>query len=531
MSSIPRAINAPRLLAYLAGRELPKLRDQHFTSLTATRNTLGKFLGKEILPHVKKWEETGSYMEGGKVRADNLASTLSKLSNLGLLGISVPEELGGAGLPYHDSYSVVQMLAKVWPALAVTVCVNQSVEDAISKFGFPSQKRDILSSLAERGLGAIAITEPQAGSDVSGIRTFARKEGDKYVLNGSKIFITSAGLADVYLTFALTDSGRGDGKKISAFLVGKNAPGFSIGSLEHKLGQKSSPTGEIVFEECALPEEMMLGKPGEGMKILYHLLSGGRIGIASLAQGIAEAAYETAAEYAQQRKQFGQPIGNFPEIKDMLAQMKYFVHASEVLIKYAAYLKDNFYTEAEDINAVVTAASMAKYYASEKGKIVAANALQIHGGNGYSIEYPLGRYLNDIAVTSIYEGTSQIQKYIIGKHLPLFVNSIVETEKTIDLFFADRPSIAGHEEEIGMIYDAMNEAKKELQRAINDHDISYHDSILLTDYMVARLMMLKTALLANHDGVSREGVEENLAETVLAAKFLGLTLDSYRIFK
>ncbi len=520
------------LMAYIAGDELPVLGEEYLKGLKDMEAVLEDFLVTEIKPNVPKWEDQGSYKQGNKVIAGPLEDALKKIADLDILGISVPEENKGLGLKHYYTYRVVKMLAYFWPSLAVTVGVNASVEDAINKFGTQDQKAALLPGLGAKGLGAIAITEPNAGSDVMNMSTFARKEGDSYILNGAKIFITSAGLASVYIVFAVTDLGNGPDrkKKISAFLVNKDTPGFSIGAIEHKLGQKASPTGEIIFENCKVPEKAMLGKPGDGMKILYYMLTGGRIGIASLALGIARSAYDSAFEYANQRKQSGKAIGEFLQIEEKLTNMKFYIDASELLIRYASYLKDQPGDAPQDINAMVTAASMAKLFSAEKGKITADNALQIYGGVGYTESFPLARYSRDITVTKIYEGTSEIQQNIIKRNISLFLNSETGIEKAIDSYLEAHPVIAGHEQEIETIYDAISKAKEKLHTAVKEKRETHHDSDLLVDLVITRLMLFKAIFLANQGGVSQDTIEKHLNDALLASKFLRSTLSDYEIF-
>ncbi len=528
-----RKVQSPiELMSYVAGDELPELEEKHFENLRNMEDTIEDFLKNEIIPNVPEWENQGSHKEGDKVVAEALENALKKIAGLDIFGISVPKEYHGLSLSHYYTYRIIKMLSSAWPSLAVTVGVNASVTDAINKFGTKDQKEKILTELASKGLGAIAITEPDAGSDVMNMKAFARKEGNSYILNGTKIFITSAGIASVYLVFAVTDKGEAPGgkKKISAFLVDKDAPGFSIGTIEHKMGQKASPTGELIFEECRIPEENMLGKPGKGMNVLYYMLTGGRIGIASLALGIARAAYDAASEYAKQRRQFAKAIGEFPQIEEKLTNMKFYIDASELLIRYASYLKDQNADAPQDINAMVTAASMSKLFSSEKGNIVVLDALKIHGGYGYTEDYPLERYLRDIIVTMTYEGTSEIQQNIIKKHISLFLNSEIDIEKLIDSYFDTYSTIAGHEQSIETIYEAMNEAKEKLRKAIEEKRITHHDSDLLVDLVITRLMLFKAIFLANQDNVPRETIEKSLDDALLASKFLRSDLTDYEIF-
>jgi len=520
------------LMAYIAGDELPGLEKEYFEDLKDMEAMVRDFLETEIKKDVPKWEDQGSYKQGDKVIAEPIEDALKKIAELGILGISVPEKYNGLGLKHYYTYRIVKELAYFWPSLAVTVGVNSSVMDSINKFGTESQKTKLLPELDSKGLGAIAITEANAGSDVMNMQTFARKDGNDYVLNGSKLFITSAGIAGAYIVFAVTDKGEAPGskKKISAFLVNKDTPGFSIGAIEHKLGQKASPTGELIFENCRIPEGAMLGKPGEGMVVLYYMLTGGRIGIASLALGIARAAYDAASGYAEQRKQFGKPLGKFVQIEEKLANMKFYIDASELLIRYASYLKDPDSDAPQDMNAMVTAASMAKLFSTEKGKAVTLDALQIHGGYGYTKEYPAERYLRDITVTTVYEGASEIQQNIIKRYIPLFLNSETGIEKAIDSYFKAHPVISGHEQAIETIYETMNMAKEKLRKAVEEKKETHHDSNLLVNLIITRLTLFKAIFLANLENVSQESIEKHLNDALLASKFLRSALADYEIF-
>jgi len=516
------------LMAYIAGDELPGLEKERFEGLEDLAGMVRKFLKEKVAPYVQEWEDLESHKEGDRVVSETLEDVLRQLAGLGIFGISAPEEYNGLGLGHYYTYRIIEILSNAWPSLAVTIGVNASVMDAINKFGTEKQKQDILKGLAEKGLGAIAITESDAGSDVMNMGLSAHKHGNSYILNGRKIFITSAGIASVYIVFAVTDKGgEGGRKKISAFLVDKGTLGFSIGTIEKKMGQKASPTGELIFDKCEIPEDAMLGKPGEGMNILYYMLTGGRIGIASLALGIAKLAYDAASSYAEQRITFGKAIDKHEEIKDTLDRMRLYIDASELLIRYASFLKDQGAETPEEINAMVTAASMAKLFASEKGEKVVRDALQIHGGAGYTREYPLARYLQDIIVTTIYEGTSQIQKKIIKGHIALFLSPEAGIEKAIDGYLKTYPYISGYEQEIIMIYEAINKAREKLRRAIDEKKVTYSSAELLVDLVITRLMLFKAIFLANQGTVAREIIRESLDKALFASVSLRNNLDEY----
>ncbi|MBU4342483.1 MAG: HAD-IA family hydrolase [Candidatus Omnitrophica bacterium] len=522
------------LMAYLAGEELPELEKRYFgDELSIMKDMIDEFVEKEIKPHVSEWERKGSRKEGDKVVTEALENILGELAKLSVLGASTPEEYGGAGFSHYYTYTILKILSYAWPSLGVTVGVNASVQDAINKFGKEEQKKRFLPGLASKGLGAIAITEPGAGSDVMKMRTFARKEGKHYILDTedestSKLFITSAGIADWYLVFAVTDKGEdGRKKRISAFLVDKGTPGFSIGKIEEKIGQHDSPTGELIFDHCEIPEENMLGEPGQGMQILFYMLTGGRIGIASLALGIAKAAYHAASKYAEKRVQFNKPIGEFQEIKDMLTNMKFYIDTSELLIRYASYLKDQDPDSSEDRNGMVTVASIAKLYASEKGDRVARDAIQIHGAYGYSKEYPVSRHLEDIVVATIYEGTSQIQKDIIQRYISLLLNSEIDVEKLIDSYLKIHPTIAGKGTMMEAVYRAMDSAKEKLGDAVDEERVTYREADLLTQLVVTRLMFFKAIFIAHQNNVPEETVAKGLENALLASRFLRDSIAEY----
>ena len=325
-------------------------------------------------------------------------ATVKRMAELGLLGIPVPEKWGGAGA---DIVAYVLALEEVNTSL---VC------DPLGRFGTPEQQERFLTPLASgRGLGCFALTEPQAGSDARNQTTLARVDGDHYVLDGRKLFVTNGRESTVALVFAQTDPAKAH-HGISAFLVEKGTPGFLVPKVEDKLGLRASDTAEFVFEGCRVPAANRLGAEGAGFTIAMKALDGGRIGIAAQAVGIARAALEASVRYARERRSFGVPIGQHQMIQWMLADMATSVDAARLLLWRAATLKDRG-------RPYGPASSMAKLFASETAMKVTTDAIQVHGGYGYIDEFPVGKYLRDARVTTLYEGTSQVQKLLLGRHL------------------------------------------------------------------------------------------------------------------
>lgn len=333
---------------------------------------------------------------------------IPKLAELNLLGVPFPEEYGGAGADNVSYAIVVEELSRVDASVGVIVSAHTSLGTwPIYKFGTPEQKEKYLRKLVTgEMLGAFALTEPGAGTDAAAGRTTAVLEGNEWVLNGSKIFITNGGYADVYVVTAMTDSSKGT-KGISAFIVDKNSPGFSVGEKEHKMGIKASSTTPLYFSDCHIPQENILGKPGEGFKIAMQTLDGGRIGIASQALGIAQGAFEAAINYSKERIQFGKPISAQQAIQWMIADMAVEIDASRLLVYRAAWNKDNDLPYSKE-------AAMAKVFAAETSSRVASRAIQIHGGYGYTENYPVERAYRDAKITELYEGTSEVQRMVIA---------------------------------------------------------------------------------------------------------------------
>ncbi|MEW9123373.1 MAG: acyl-CoA dehydrogenase [Thermotaleaceae bacterium] len=337
--------------------------------------------------------------------------TVEKLGRYGFLGIPIPKEYGGAGADNLAYAMAVEELSKVCATTGVIVSAHTSLcAWPIFEYGTQVQKDKYLIPLAKgKKLGAFGLTEPNAGTDAAGQQTKAILDGDDYILNGTKIFITNAGYADFYIIMAMTDKSKGI-KGISAFIVEKDFEGFSIGKKEEKMGIRGSSTCELIFQNCRVPKDNLLGRVGEGFKIAMKTLDGGRIGIAAQALGIAQGAIDETVKYVQERKQFGRPISKFQNIQFELADMQTKTDAARLLVYRAAKAKDNK-------ESYGTFAAMAKLYASEIAMEVTTKAVQLHGGYGYTREYPVERMMRDAKITEIYEGTSEVQKMVISSAL------------------------------------------------------------------------------------------------------------------
>ncbi|WP_044749322.1 acyl-CoA dehydrogenase [Bacillus alveayuensis] len=334
-----------------------------------------------------------------------------KMAELGLAGIPWPEEYGGIGSDYLAYVIAVEELSKVCASTGVTLSAHISLASwPIYKFGTEEQKQKYLRALATgEKLGAYGLSEPGAGSDVSSMKTRAVLDGDHYVLNGSKVWITNGGEAEIYVVFAVTDPEKKH-KGISAFIVEKGTPGFSIGKKEKKLGIRSSPTTELIFEDCRIPKENLLGQEGEGFKIAMMTLDGGRNGIAAQAVGIAQGALDAAVEYAKGRVQFGKPIIEQQGVGFKLADMATAIEAARLLTYQAAWLESNGLPYGKE-------SAMAKLFAGDTAMKVTVDAVQIFGGYGYTKDYPVERFMRDAKITQIYEGTQEIQRLVISRML------------------------------------------------------------------------------------------------------------------
>lgn len=334
-----------------------------------------------------------------------------KMADLGLTGIPFPEEYGGIGSDYLAYCVAVEELSRVCASTGVTLSAHTSLASwPIYKYGTEEQKQKYLVPLAQgTSIGGYGLTEPGSGSDAGGMRTTAKLDGDHYVLNGSKIFITNGGIADIYVVFAVTDP-TNKHKGTSAFIIESSFPGFSVGKKEQKLGIRSSPTTEIMFEDCRVPVENMLGEVGEGFKVAMTTLDGGRNGIAAQAVGIAQGALDAAVAYAKERVQFGKPIAAQQGVSFKLADMATAVEASRLLTYQAAW------RESENLSYGKESA-MSKLFAGDTAMKVTTEAVQVFGGYGYTKDYPVERYMRDAKITQIYEGTQEIQRLVISRML------------------------------------------------------------------------------------------------------------------
>jgi butyryl-CoA dehydrogenase len=334
--------------------------------------------------------------------------TVKKMGKLGLMGMTVSKEFGGGGLD-TVSYAIgVEEISRVCASHGVVMSVNNSLACfPIEKFGTDNQKKKFLTPLANgEKLGAFGLTEPSAGTDAASQQTVAVKSGDEYIINGSKIFITNGAVADTIVIFAMSDKTKGT-RGISSFIVDTKTPGFSIGTIEDKMGIRGSVQAELVFQDMHLPAKNLLGDEGKGFKIAMLTLDGGRIGIASQALGIAQAALDESLKYAKEREQFKKPIGKFQAIQWMIADMATEIQAARFLVYKAAFTKDTAKRYSAE-------AAMAKLYASDTAVKATRNAIQIHGGYGFIKDYPLERLYRDAKITEIYEGTSEVQRMVIA---------------------------------------------------------------------------------------------------------------------
>lgn len=337
--------------------------------------------------------------------------TVARMRELNLMGIPIPEEFGGSGSDYLTYVMVVEELSRACATTGVILSVHTSVcTYPIYQLGTDYQKQKYVIPLAKgEKLGAFALTEPSAGSDAANQQTTAVLDGDHYVLNGTKCFITNGEYADVFIITAMTDKSKGN-KGISAFIVEKDFLGFAVGQVEDKMGLKGSSTTEIILKDCIVPKENLLGKEGEGFKVAMSALDGGRVSIGAQAVGIAQASLDASIAYAKERKAFGKPIASFQAIQFMIAEMATKIEAARGLVHRAAWMKDNHLPSTQ-------LAAMAKYYAAETAMWCSNRAVQIHGGYGYTTNYPVERYMRDAKVTEIYEGTTEIQKIVIAGSL------------------------------------------------------------------------------------------------------------------
>jgi len=386
--------------AVLAGPSL-ELSEEH----KMIRDTAREFAQKEIAPIAAHFDETGEFP----------MATIKKMGALGLMGVEVPEEYGGANMDAMAYVLAMEEIAKADVSHSTIMSVNNSLYcHGILKFGAEEQKRKYVTPIASgKAIGAYSLTEPMSGSDAGTMKSRAVRDGDHYILNGRKSWVTSGPVADYMVLFTMTEPDQGH-RGITAFIVESDRPGFVRGKTEPKLGIRASATCEIVYDNYRCPVENRLGEEGEGFKIAMTVLDAGRIGIAAQALGVAGAALEASLQYAKTREAFGQTIGQFQGIQWMLADMKTRIEASRLLIWSAALAKDRAKRTGQRYT---LEASMAKLYASETAMWVTEKAVQIHGGMGYSKEMPLERYFRDAKITEIYEGTSEIQRLVIARNV------------------------------------------------------------------------------------------------------------------
>lgn len=368
--------------------------------LSDIRDMVRRFTREQLMPYAGAWDEQNYFPR----------EAYSQMAELGLLGMTAPEEYGGSALSRLASALVYEELAKGDMATAVGLSVHNMITGSLARFGNDQQKERWLSALASgRLLGAFSLSEAGSGSDAASLQCLAELRGDMYVLNGTKMWVTNAGEADLYLLMARTMPGSG-ARGISCFLVEKGTAGFTFGKTERKMGLHSSPTRELIFEHCSIPATARLGKEGQGFKIALSSLDSGRVNIGSVAVGVAQAAFETATSYAHERKQFDQTISTFQAVQFMLADMAMKTEAARLLVYEAAYKLDKGQHAG-------MYASMAKCFATDMAMQVTTDAVQVLGGAGYVRDYPAERYMRDIKVAQIFEGTNQIQRIVIARAL------------------------------------------------------------------------------------------------------------------
>jgi alkylation response protein AidB-like acyl-CoA dehydrogenase len=372
------------------------------------RRTVREFAEGEIAPHVMEWDEASRFP----------AEIIPKLSEMGFLGVIFPERYGGAGLGYLEYAIVIEELSRVDGSVGIIVAAHNSLcTNHIYKFGTEEQRKKYVVPLAQgEKLGCWSLTEPEAGSDAGGTRSVATRKDGGWLINGSKTFTTNGHYADVCVAMAATDLAKKQ-HGISAFVVDRGTPGFRPGKKENKLGLRASDTSEVVFTDCHVAAENLLGKEGEGFINSLQILDGGRISIASLGLGMAQGAYECALSYAKQRKQFGKPIADFQAIQFKLADMATEIEAARLLTYQAAWFADRSIASGNHESRFTRESSMAKLYAGEVAVRVANEAVQIHGGYGFIKDYPAEKYYRDVKLCTIGEGTSEIQRLVIARRV------------------------------------------------------------------------------------------------------------------
>lgn len=362
--------------------------------------TARNFAEKELAPNAARVEEEAIFPR----------ESFFKLGELGMASITVAEKYGGMGLDYLTYILVLEEIAKKCINTAGCLCVHVTVEYIIEKYGSEELKEKYLPRLAQGEIiGGLCLTETSAGSDAASLQSTARLEGDEYAINGTKIFITTGGEAELYIVYAKTDPGKG-ARGISAFLVEKGNPGLTFGKKENKMAYNGSPTRELIFENCRVPKANLLGQEGMGFKMVMDGLDGGRVAVGTVALGLAEAAFEEAVNYSKTRMQFGQPIASFQGLQFMMADMATEIEAARLLLYEAASQKDSGLPHTK-------AASMAKMYATDVAMRVTTDAVQIFGGYGYMKDYPVERYMRQAKIFQIVEGTNQIQRVVIARHI------------------------------------------------------------------------------------------------------------------
>jgi alkylation response protein AidB-like acyl-CoA dehydrogenase len=372
------------------------------------RRTVREFAEGEIAPHVMEWDETSKFP----------SEIIPQLAQMGFLGVIFPEKYGGAGMGYVEYAIIIEELSRVDGSIGIIVAAHNSLcTNHIYKFGTDAQREKYVTPLAQgKKLGCWSLTEPEAGSDAGGTRTLAAKQGGGWVINGAKTFTTNGHHADVCVAMAVTDAAKKH-HGISAFIIEKGTAGFRPGKKENKLGLRASDTSEVVFSDCRVPAENILGCEGEGFVNSLQILDGGRISIASLGLGMAQGAYECSVRYAKQRKQFGKTISEFQAIQFKLADMAMEIDAARLLTYRAAWLADRAIARGDTDARITRESSMAKLYAGEVAVKVANEAVQIHGGYGFTKDYPAEKYYRDVKLCTIGEGTSEIQRLVIARQL------------------------------------------------------------------------------------------------------------------